>query len=387
MNTFKKLIIYTLNIPLYLISKFIPKDKNIWIFGAWFGNKYTDNSKYLFEYINENHPEIKAIWLTNDQMTLDLIGSKGYDVYKMYSLKGYYYSLRASFGFVSTGFKDINNLVFRGKYINLWHGNPLKKIVYDDKLVNGIQYHSFPFKVIGFLFPFIGSPEKYDYIIASSKSEANNLSTAFHKALKNILITGLPRNDVFSKHTKKEIKKVIYMPTHRNQGELNIKELLLMNMDSLDRKLSALQVELYIKLHYYHMSDMNLEKYTNIFLIKDDEIQQDIYSVINDFDILITDYSSIFFDYLLSGNPIIFAPFDYDQYISKDRELYYDYDEVTPGPKCSDWSEVAAWIEKFKYNPKLYEEERKKVTNKFHKYQDGKSAQRVYDEVHRINQK
>ena len=111
------------------------------------------------------------------------------------------------------------------------------------------------------------------------------------------------------------------------------------------------------------------------------DINQDIYSVINNFDLLITDYSSIYFDYLLSDNPIIFAPFDYDHFIGNQREFYYDYDEVTPGPKCKNWDEVLEWIVKFKDNSMLYSAERKNIKDKFHKYQDGNSCKRVYEKI------
>jgi len=96
---------------------------------------------------------------------------------------------------------------------------------------------------------------------------------------------------------------------------------------------------------------------------------------------LITDYSSVYFDFLLTDRPIIFAPFDYDSYIAKDRELYYDYDKVTPGPKCKDWDEVLDWIEKFKTNPSLYQKERAKAKDKFHKYKDNKNSRRVFKEI------
>ena len=384
MNKIKKLLLYAMNIPLYWISKLIPKNKNIWIFGAWFGDKYADNSKYLFEYVNKNHPEIRAIWLTKADDTLGLLHSKGYETYKSTSFKGYYFSMRAYFGFVSTGFNDINHFVFTEKYINLWHGNPLKKVVYDDKLTNGVNYDSLFNRLIRIIFPFIHLPEDYDYILASSEEESKNLSTAFNKKTNDILITGLPRNDVFSCDFNGQIKKIIYMPTHRNEGEMDIKKVLLKNLDELNKILSTVDIELYIKLHYYHMKDMNLEQYSNIFLLHDDDIEQDIYSVINKYDLLITDYSSIFFDFLLTHKPIIFAPFDYNEYLTKDRELYYDYDDVTPGPKCKNWNEVLEWIEKFKENPNLYSEERKKIKDKFHKYQDGKSCERVYQEIKRL---
>ncbi len=101
-------------------------------------------------------------------------------------------------------------------------------------------------------------------------------------------------------------------------------------------------------------------------------------------DMLITDYSSIYFDYLLTNKPIIFTPFDYEKYITKDRELYYDYNEVTPGPKCNDWNEVLEWIKKFEENSNLFQEKRYKIKNKFHKYQDNKRCGKVINAIYNI---
>jgi len=127
-----------------------------------------------------------------------------------------------------------------------------------------------------------------------------------------------------------------------------------------------------------------LDKFKNFKYINFlDEI--DVAEVLANTDILITDYSSVFFDYLLTDNPIIFAPFDYEKYLTKDRELYYDYDEVTPGPKCKNWAEVLEWVFKFKDNSELYKDERKKVKDRFHKYHDNKSCDRVYKEIMKLS--
>jgi len=105
------------------------------------------------------------------------------------------------------------------------------------------------------------------------------------------------------------------MPTHRNEGELDIGKLFLNNINFIENFLQNNNIVLYIKLHYYHMKNMTQIDYSNIKLLFDDDIEQDIYSIINTFDLLITDYSSIYFDYLLANKPIIFAPFDYEEYI------------------------------------------------------------------------
>ena len=110
-----------------------------------------------------------------------------------------------------------------------------------------------------------------------------------------------------------------------------------------------------------------------------------IYVILLNYNILISIIPE-YIDYLLIDRPIISAPFDYEKYLTKDRELYYDYDEITPGPKCNDWNEVLKWIGKFNYDSSLYANEREIIKNRFHKYQDGKSCIRVYEQIVKLNE-
>ncbi|MCP5462729.1 MAG: CDP-glycerol glycerophosphotransferase family protein [bacterium] len=67
---------------------FFPKKKNLWVFGAWFGEKFSDNSKYLFQYIATNHPEIQAVWLTKNKQTFNFLRKQGFECYYLPSAKG-----------------------------------------------------------------------------------------------------------------------------------------------------------------------------------------------------------------------------------------------------------------------------------------------------------
>src|SRR5699024_1507687 len=86
-----------------------------------------------------------------------------------------------------------------------------------------------------------------------------------------------------------------------------------------------------------HQSESNLvSDYGDRVKLINDDIIGDIMDIVNIFDLLITDYSSIYIDYLLTKKPIIFLPYDKDEYLSK-RGLNFEYDEVTPGPKPTNY--------------------------------------------------
>jgi CDP-glycerol glycerophosphotransferase len=66
----------------------------------------------------------------------------------------------------------------------------------------------------------------------------------------------------------------------------------------------------------------------------------DVYPLLGQTDVLITDYSSIFTDFILLNRPVVFFPFDYQRYVNEERALQFDYHQVTPGRKCMTQDEV-----------------------------------------------
>lgn len=80
---------------LYL-SMLFPRDRRTTIFGAWWGNKYDDNSKYLFEYVVKNRPDLNAVWLSDNDNVVKEIIKKGYPAYHSKSLKAILLALRVA---------------------------------------------------------------------------------------------------------------------------------------------------------------------------------------------------------------------------------------------------------------------------------------------------
>ena len=131
-------------LPIYYFGLVIPQSNNIWVFGAWFGNKYSDNSRYLFEHINNFKPNIIPVWLTRKKHVVKKVRLLGYRAYKINSFLGFWYSARASVSFCVTDNSDVNYInINKTLKIQLWHGTPLKKIGYDDDITsNWNQYNN-----------------------------------------------------------------------------------------------------------------------------------------------------------------------------------------------------------------------------------------------------
>lgn len=379
----------------YLLSLFLPKNPDIWLFGSMFGNGYADNSKYFFEYICKYHPPIRAIWYSANADVVTSLRQQGYEAYRFYQLRGIVLALRARVALVSHSLvRDIRPFVFSDQVllVNLWHGIPLKKIALDDK-VSEVRNRPLLTPVAWLsrlLIP--GFRRQPDLLTAASNEDQHNFSTAFALPINKIRITGYPRNDVLSgnwsddsnrKIADDDLRAGIYVPTFRGKENSNFDFFDQFGFDvgKIDQRLAELGVKLYLKLHHFNYPGAEISR-------KISEASHiafyeglDVYADLSTFNFLITDFSSIYFDYLLTDKPIIFAPFDQAGYEGGVRQLYYDYAEVTPGPKAQNWPEVVDCIAGVFADPLQYAESLARVKARFQQYADGNNCRRVYDEV------
>src|SRR3990167_9391251 len=116
---------------LYWVAVRMPLDNNIWIFGAWFGESYNDNSKYLFEYVKNNYPDITSVWLSRNRNVVRDLQKRGFKAYYFYNPLGLWYALRAGVAIFSVGYSgDLPGFCIYSskKLIQLWHGIGTKKI-------------------------------------------------------------------------------------------------------------------------------------------------------------------------------------------------------------------------------------------------------------------
>src|SRR5207245_1086903 len=99
--------------------------------------------------------------------------------------------------------------------------------------------------------------------------------------------------------------------------------------------------------------------------------------------ILITDYSSVFFDFMLLDRPVIFYPYDFDEFLIESTHLYYDYYKELPGPFAKNEEELFELIKTIEliFNQKEYREKYDKFKNRFNYYKDGKSCERLYNRL------
>ena len=385
----------------YLHYLLIGRKPDLWLFGSWRGEKYSDNSKALYEYVLEHKKNIRPVWITKNRKVYDALKSKRYPVAMNTSWKGIRYMLRAGFccGSLSATTDVFGHKAWLGygiKALYLTHGMPSKHSGYDEPklqskkaLIQGkqpvwlkIYFRMFPQK----------DPRKL-YTISSSEFFVPFLESCTLTPAPHIFVTGTPRLDIlFSKEKDPYIagirkkfptaKFIIYMPTFRDayDGGESFRPFEQFGFDAA-RFTEILEKYDYVFLNKGHYWDGLLAstEYSDRFINVIDNPLLDVYSVIKDVDILMTDYSSIYFDFLLLRTPVILTPFDYATFIKNKRGYYFDYQKELPSIKAHDWNEVGYILAENKYFS-LTEAE----TRRYHQYLDGHSSERLTTVIEEI---
>jgi len=381
-------------IPIYALTYIMPRSKNIWVFGSTFGRRFADNPKYFYLYVIQNQSSnVRAIWISKDKNIVEFLRDKKVEAYYLYSIKGIWFALRAKVYIYDNYSKDICFTLSGGaKKINLWHGIPLKMIAKDNVFDRVRNPRNFREKISSI--PRRISDEKpNDYLIATSTFMKPIIQSAFQT--KNVLINGYPRNDnLLFEHIKviswesemnlhKQIMKwkennkiVLYMPTFRSSED---KFFDIINPDSFQEYLQNNNIIFLVKLHPKSKLYTNFKKLgvSNMIIINP---ENDIYNILNMVDVLVTDYSSIYFDFLITDKPIIFFSYDLEEYLNNSRKMYFDYYEFTPGPIVVNQNELEAVI----LEDDKYYDERNKLKQKVFDYNIKFASENLFLKIYQI---
>lgn len=349
-----KLIANTIiNTIIFALSFFIPKNKKLAVVGGWRGKRFADNSKYFFiEYYNLYRSQYDLWWVTRDKRIYDTIKSQGRNVVMCNTLKSFWIHIRAKYHIIDQAESDIMGWTsFTAVRINLWHGIPLKKIwrsqssksrAFLSKILGDCIYDN----MIGLMSK--GGWKDFRLLIPSKNVAHNNFRKCISVRQMNLAVfSPYPRvsfliNGQSVENSENEAllirsienlrcngnKIAIYMPTFRDSqkykvmGALNETEI-----EQFNDTLRENKITLFVKPHPADKSYRNIV-FSNIIMVLPDV---DIYPILKYSDCLITDYSSIFFDYLVLNKPILFYAFDYDYYKKNDRGIVVDFTDYDVG--------------------------------------------------------
>lgn len=368
-----------------------PKYDNLLVFSGQFGQKFSDNSKYLFQnFVKHYSDEFQIVWITCNKSLIGTINpnqSKDFQVIYQYSLAGIITLLRAKVIFYVMGRRDIPFFAFSRKttIIQLWHGIPIKKI---GTGADGDNWLSLVTRILNL--------SSYTYWICSSAIDRNATALCVRLPIDGVVITGLPRNDYLIEHKNVpssellarfpflQKKIILYAPTWRDNTIVRFFPFDDFSLEDINAFLEANDAYLLLRGHwtddiYARNGKLEYDSATEGRVVAaTHDMFEDVQELLPFVDILISDYSSIWVDFLLLDRPLIFVPYDLEEY-EKERGLLYNYHQITPGPKVSTNKEFIEAMQEYILNPEKDSEKRRYIKKIFHEYDDGLSYQRIYE--------
>jgi CDP-glycerol glycerophosphotransferase (TagB/SpsB family) len=391
---------------LVVVSLIIPRSQRIWAFGSWYGQRFADNPKYFFLHCAERERErVHAVWLSMSSTVVRRIRALGYPAYHRLSPRGLWYALRAGVYIFDCRVMDVSSVASSGAVkVNLWHGVPLKMIERDIAQSNNAlaqANHGSPLvraanKVLR---PQLS--ERYDYILGTSRATCERFAGAFGVPTSQVINGGYPRTDVLLSreenprfrmpeeervieqcraYRREGTRVLLYMPTFRDWRN-DTDRVIPIDWAALDTLLQQHGGALFCKLHPNDQARLpDLAGLSRVHLIPS---SVDPYPILRHTDALMSDYSSIFFDYLLLDRPVVFYPYDLDDYRKYSRALYDDYDTVTPGPKAYDAAGMqrvlTSLLSSYDEQAQRHAAERATVRSRFYEHVDDGASARLFD--------
>lgn len=367
----------------FVLGKILPVDKKLVIFESFHGKQYSDNPRAIYEYMQENNPEYKLIW-SFDRRHIEKFD--GINKVRRFSIRWLLLMSRANYWVTNARLPKWIPKPNHTKYLQTWHGTPLKRLATDMEEVHMPGTNTEKYKA-----NFVAEAAKWDYLISP-----NNYSTkVFRRAFQfkgEMIESGYPRNDFLYKANNPaeiaalkeklgispEKKVILYAPTWRDnqfyqKGKYKFN--LELNLNRMQEEFGEDYV-IVLRLHYLVSENLDISEFEGfVYDFSNHEDIRDLYVMA---DMLITDYSSVFFDYANLKRPIFFFVYDIADYRDNLRGFYFDFEKKAPGPLTLTTEQLIEEIKRIEDNEYKFNEE---FYNRFCYLEDGDAAKRVVERV------
>lgn len=385
-NKAKAIILRGYKMAFALAGTVLPVDQKLVIFESFLGKQYSCNPRAIYEYLQSNHPEYKMYWSV-DKRYAALFEEAGIPYLDRFSFSWLLKMTRARYWVTNSRLPLWIPKPKHTIYLQTWHGTPLKKLAADMNEVHMPGTTTDKYKE-----NFHAESSKWDYLISPNAYSSEIFARAFNVDTSKILETGYPRNDILYNGNNRdtidslkqklgipiEKKIVLYAPTWRDDefySKGKYKFEIKLDLDRMKRELGEEYVIL-LRLHYLVSENLDLSAYEGFAY--DLSSYEDISHLYLISDLLITDYSSVFFDYANLQRPMLFYVYDIENYRDKLRGFYFDFEKNAPGLLVKTSDAVIDSIKTMKY-------ENTNDINHFHErfcaLEDGQASRRVVEKV------
>ena len=386
---------------IYPFSFLFPRSRKKYVFGS-FRSSFNDNARYLFIHANETEKDVKCIWLSLRPGCVRQVRSLGFRAYCILSPLGVWHALTARYWFFNSYTSDIMFCLSGGAVcVNLWHGVGLKRIEFN--VLSGPMLDRFSKKNKMDVFTHPESFRRPDWLLTSTPFQTVMFAKAFRVPESRCLELGYPRNWILTtteqqrtafinrsepQETARMIEKFrkydkvyVYMPTWRDSQRNIFTQS--MDLNRLNDIMVSQNALLVLKPHANVILTQDIEQLSNVILTG---IRLDIYPMLPYADVLITDYSSILYDWLLmKDKDVILYLYDYDSYV-KERDFYYPYMENVAGRIVNSFDQLCDCLSSGDYT--MDPNKRDMIVAKFWGETAGyDSSQKILDFIRQSSQK
>lgn len=378
-----------------IITLGIKVDEKTIIFACFNGKSYSCSPKAIYKYMlsSKKYKDYKYIWaFRNPENYKELENNRNTKLVKIHSKKYKKYLAKAKYWIFNYKIPDYIYPKKNQIFVQCWHGTPLKRLGCDlehfDNVLNTMKGIKKRYKI---------EASKFSYFISPSKFASEKFISAWNlkeTGKENIILEeGYPRNDFLFNYTKNDeenIKKklgiekdnrkiILYAPTYRSdQHETGVGYTYKEELDftRLQKKIGDKYIILF-RPHYFIANSFDFEKYKGfVYNVSNIDDINELYIIS---DMLITDYSSVFFDYANLKRPIIFYMYDLEHYRDKSNGFYIDLGEL-PGKIVKTQEELEDEIDNIDTNFK-YDEKYRKFNEKYNYLDDGNASKRVVEKL------
>lgn len=388
----RKLVVFIRGFIYRCMFTFIPTNNHYIIFDSFMGRGYSCNPKAIYEYIrdNEDFSNYKKIWCyrKGNAFTVDDCIMVRYR-----SLKYYYYLSRSKYWIFNS---KLSADILKKKdqvYVQTWHGTPLKKLAKDIDIGEDKTFYRSEMSKQEMVKSYEDDERRYDYLISPNKFSTEKFQSAFGVTEEKILEIGYPRNDILTNANEEMIKCIkeklnipldkkilLYAPTWRD-NTFNAKGYVYKPEADFKKWKEKLSDEWFLiyKPHYLIVNNIDKEEFGDFVYISSngDDINE-LYLIS---DILITDYSSVFFDFGVLRKPILFYMHDLEDYKDNLRGFYLDIFKDLPGPIITDEEKLLNSIININNINEEYLKDYEEFYNKFCYLDNGSASKKLVDVV------
>ncbi|MBQ6496630.1 MAG: CDP-glycerol glycerophosphotransferase family protein [Firmicutes bacterium] len=377
-------------------------DEKLVLFETFMGRQYGCNPKAIYEYMISDpaFDDYRLVWSFFDPQAKKAQFSALQRAEVVEVKTRAYYEICARAKYIVTN-SALNYRIQKRPgqvFLQTWHGTPLKRLRCDIEAEKGNVNNTLnEIKIKNDM-----DVVRYDLFLSPSPFATDKFISSFNMkelGIENIVReTGYPRNDLLFHFTEEDVeeqrrqlnipagkKVILYAPTFRDNEHdgAGYTYDVHLDFDRLQRELGDEYVILF-RAHYFVANRFDFGKYPG-FVIDASKLD-DITPLYIISDVLVTDYSSVFFDYANLKRPMLFYMYDLDDYAEGIRGFYFSIDEI-PGPKIRTEDELIRWIKDLEGEPygkqyfDKYGDTFERFAEKFAPLEDGRASERAASEL------